>query len=67
MQVLKDQNKILEAQNVLLVQIVTFITPVSAFFAAFKNFVVFVAWILGAFAAGFAAWQVFVAWVKDHH
>ena len=66
MEVLKLQNKILADQNVLLIQIVAFITPVSAFFAAFKNFVIFMAWIVGAIGAGYAAWQGFVTWIKAH-
>lgn len=66
MEVLKEQNRILQQQSVLLTQICSFITPISAFFAAFKNFVIFVAWIVGAILACIAAWQGFVAWIKAH-
>jgi hypothetical protein len=66
MTALRDQNNILAAQNVLLKEIIAFITPVSAFFAAFKNFVIFMAWIVGAIGAGYAVWQGFVNWIKAH-
>ena len=66
MQAIVDQNKLLSAQNDLLVQICNFITPVSAFFAALKNFVIFMAWIVGAITACIAAYHGFIAWVKAH-
>jgi hypothetical protein len=66
MELLKSQNEILERQNVLLLQICAFITPVSSFFAALKNFVVFMAWLVGVVMACLAAWQAFVAWIKTH-
>lgn len=66
MQAIEQQNEILAQQNELLKQICAFITPVSAFFASLKNFVVFMAWIVGAAAACIAAWQGFVAWIKAH-
>ena len=66
MEELRQQNKLLTTQNVLLVQIVAFITPVSAFFAALKNFVVFMAWILGLITAAVAVWHGFVTWIKGH-
>lgn len=66
MELLKEQNKILVEQAVLLKQICAFITPVSAFFAAMKNFVVFVAWSAGMLAAAVALWHLFVNWIKGH-
>jgi hypothetical protein len=70
MAVLETQNKILAEQNLLLKQIVSFITPVSAFFAAFKNFVIFMSWLVGTVVALIAAWQWgwhwIVDWVKTH-
>ena len=66
MSAMADQNDLLAAQNELLKQICAFITPVSAFFAALKNFVIFMAWVVGAIGAGYAAWQTFVTWIKAH-
>lgn len=66
MSAVQKQNEILEQQTEQLRQICAFITPVSAFFAAMKNFVVIMAWIVGFIAAGIALWQLFVAWIKAH-
>jgi len=66
MDAMEAQNDLLAKQNALLLQLVAFITPISAFFAAFKNFVIFMAWVVGTLTACFAAWHSFVAWVKLH-
>lgn len=66
MQAMRDQNNILAQQNELLKQICKFITPVSDFFAALKNFAIFMGWIVGLIAAAIALWQIFVAWIKTH-
>lgn len=66
MQAMRDQNNILAQQTEQLRQICAFITPISAFFASLKNFMMFMAWIVGALAACVAAWQGFVAWIKTH-
>lgn len=64
MQAMRDQNNILAAQNTMLKEILGFIKPVSDFFSALKNFVVFIAWCIGLLAAGVAAWQIFISWMK---
>lgn len=65
MVLLKEQNLILRQQSELLTKICAFITPVSAFFAALKNFVIFMAWVLGVIAACVALWQGFVTWLLN--
>lgn len=66
MQAMRDQNHILAQQTEQLKKICDFITPVSAFFASLKNFVIFMGWIVGLIAAAIALWQLFVAWIKTH-
>ena len=65
MLVLKEQNKLLADQNELLKQICKFITPVSAFFAALKNFVILMAWVVGFITAGIALWHWIWQWIVD--
>jgi hypothetical protein len=66
LELLSEQNKILERQNIMMSQILNFMCPVASFFSAFRSFVIFVAWAVGLLGASVALWQIFLSWAKGH-